>query len=316
MKTSFAQFGRFAVTAAVGALAIMVGWWLWDYYMNEPWTRDARIRADVVRVAADVSGVVTEVKVKDNQAVRKGDVLFVIDPERYKIALQQADAAVASRKVSLEQARRDLERFRQLNKGSVVSRQAAEQAETAAGQAQAAYQLALADRQLAQLNLARTEIKSPVNGRITNLDLRPGNYVSPSAAVAALVDNDSFYVVGYFEETKLPRIRVGDPVSIQVMGEKTSMRGHVEGLAAGIQDRTREASATMLANVNPTVSWVRLAQRVPVRIAIDDLPENFALISGRTATVRVFPVSPAAAPEARGYSNKAFKVASPKISAK
>jgi RND family efflux transporter MFP subunit len=297
MKTSFAQLGRFAVTAAIAVLAILVGWWLWDYYMNEPWTRDARIRADVVKVAADVSGVVTEVKVKDNQTVRRGDVLFIIDQDRYKIALQQADAALASRKVSLEQARRDFERFRQLNKGSVVSRQAAEQAETTAGQVQAAYQLALADRQLAQLNLDRTEIKSPVNGRITNLDLRPGNYVSPSAAVAAIVDNDSFYVVGYFEETKLPHIRVGDPVSIEVMGEKTSMRGHVEGLAAGIQDRAREASATMLANVNPTVSWVRLAQRVPVRIAIDGVPENFALISGRTVTVRVSPLNPPARPK-------------------
>lgn len=231
MKISVAVIGRFAVTAAVAVLAILVGWWLWDYYINEPWTRDGRIRADVVKVAADVSGVVTEVKVKDNQTVRRGDILFIIDKDRYKIALQQADAALASRKISLEQARRDLERFRQLNKGSVVSQQAAEQAETAAGQAQAAYQLALADRQLAQLNLDRTEIKSPVNGRITNLDLRPGNYVSPNAAVAALVDNDSFYVVGYFEETKLPHIRIGDPVSIEVMGEKTSMRGHVEGLA-------------------------------------------------------------------------------------
>jgi RND family efflux transporter MFP subunit len=297
MKISVAVIGRFAVTAAVALLAIVVGWWLWDYYINEPWTRDGRIRADVVKVAADVSGVVTEVKVKDNQTVRRGDVLFIIDKDRYKIALQQADAALASRKISLEQARRDLERFRQLNKGSVVSQQAAEQAETAAGQAQAAYQLALADRQLAQLNLDRTEIKSPVNGRITNLDLRPGNYVSPNAAVAALVDNDSFYVVGYFEETKLPHIRIGDPVSIEVMGEKTSMRGHVEGLAAGIQDRARESSATMLANVNPTVSWVRLAQRVPVRIAIDGVPENFALISGRTVTVRVSPLNPPARPK-------------------
>ena len=297
MKISVAVIGRFAVTAAVAVLAIVVGWWMWDYYINEPWTRDGRIRADVVKVAADVSGVVTEVKVKDNQTVRRGDVLFIIDKDRYKIALQQADAALASRKISLEQARRDLERFRQLNKGSVVSQQAAEQAETAAGQAQAAYQLALADRQLAQLNLDRTEIKSPVNGRITNLDLRPGNYVSPNAAVAALVDNDSFYVVGYFEETKLPHIRIGDPVSIEVMGEKTGMRGHVEGLAAGIQDRARESSATMLANVNPTVSWVRLAQRVPVRIAIDDVPENLALISGRTVTVRVSPVSPPTRPK-------------------
>lgn len=129
--------------------------------------------------------------------------------------------------------------------------------------------------------------------------LLPGNYVSPNAAVAELVDNDSFYVVGYFEETKLPHIRIGDPVSVQVMGEKTSMRSHVEGLAAGIQDGARESSATMLANVNPIVSWVRLAQRVPVRIAIDDVPENLALISRPHRDRAGLSSQPVRAPEAR-----------------
>jgi multidrug resistance efflux pump len=168
-----------------------------------------------------------------------------------------------------------------------VSEERQQQARAAAAEAEAAYQQAQADRDLAQLNLDRSDVIAPVNGVITDFSLRPGNYVSTGKPIAALVDSDSFYIAGYFEETKLPRIHVGDKVSIRLLGEPNALEGHVESFAAGIEDRERAQSSNLLPNVNPTFSWVRLAQRVPVRVAIDTLPANVRLVAGRTATVTI-----------------------------
>jgi RND family efflux transporter MFP subunit len=244
------------------------------------------VRADVVAVAPDVSGLVTEVLVQDNQEVRRGDVLFRIDPERFQVVLQQAEAQVAGKRATSEQAAADDARYRQLS-DNAVSQQKLEQAHAAAQLAKAAYDGAVADRDLAKLNLARSEVRAPVNGRITNMELRPGAYVSVARGVTALVDSDTLRVEGYFEETKLPRIHAGDRVSIQLMGEATPLAGHVESIAGGIEDRERGAGATLMANVNPTFAWVRLAQRIPVRIRIERIPEGVHLAAGMTATVHV-----------------------------
>jgi multidrug resistance efflux pump len=286
MRPLFASFGRLAVTLAAVAVAGLVAWQLWTYYMDEPWTRDGRLRADVVGVAPDVAGIVAEVLVHDNQAVRKGDVLFRIDRERAALAVRQAEAVVASRRATLEEAQRERSRYAQLGK-EAASQQKREQTEAAAEEAEATYRQAVADRALAELNLARTEVTAPVNGTVTNFALRPGDYVSAGQAVAALVDADTFHVDGYFEETKLPRIRIGAPVTIRLMGESAPLQGHVESIAAGIEDRERAVGGGLLPNVNPTFSWVRLAQRVPVRIALDEVPEGVRLLTGRTATVVV-----------------------------
>ena len=279
-----ASLGRVAITLAVVAIASVIGWQLWVYYMEEPWTRDGVVRADVVGVAPDVSGLVSEVLVHDNQQVRKGDVLFRIDKERFTIALQQADAALKVQRARLQQAGRELDRYQSLSNVE-VSKQKQEQVMAAAEEAGAAYQQAMADRSLAQLNLDRSDVTAPVNGTITNFDMRPGDYVTAGHAVAALVDSGTLYVAGYFEETKLPRIHVGDPASVRLMGESTVLRGHVQSIAGGVQDRERQTGGGLLASVNPTFSWVRLAQRIPVRVQIDDVPPEVRLLPGRTASV-------------------------------
>jgi RND family efflux transporter MFP subunit len=286
MRGNFAWLGRVALTVLAVVAAVAVGRELWVYYMESPWTRDGRVRADVVQVAPDVSGFVTEVLVKDNQKVRRGDVLFRIDRERFALALQQADAAVAGHRATLDQANADLKRYSALTTDA-VSQQKQEQVLAVQLQAKAAYDQAVADRAVAQLNLDRSEVRASVNGTITNMDLRPGSYVTAGKGVMALVDTDTLHVEGYFEETKLARIRVGDKVQIRLMGEPTRLTGRVESNAAGIEDRDRAEGANLLANVNPTFSWVRLAQRVPVRIALDQLPDNIALVAGRSATVEV-----------------------------
>jgi multidrug resistance efflux pump len=277
---------RLAVTLAMVAVAAVVGLALWDYYLDAPWTRDGRVRADVVAVAPDVSGLVTEVLVSDNQNVRRGDVLFRIDPERFSLALRQAEAVVAGKAAAAEQSEKDYERYKQLS-DAAVSKQRFELAEATAREAKAAYDQALADRDLAKLNLERSAVRASVNGRITNMDLRPGAYVTVGRGVMALIDEDTLRVEGYFEETKLPRIRVNDKATIRLIGEISDLTGHVDSIAGGIEDRERSAGSNLLANVNPTFSWVRLAQRIPVRIVLDPLPDGVSLISGRTATVAI-----------------------------
>ena len=288
LPRSLDQAVRVATTLAVVLVAGLTGWQLWRYYMEEPWTRDGRVRAEVVGLAPDVSGLVQEVLVRDNQQVRRGEVLFRIDRDRFALALQQAEAVLSSRHASLLQAQRDLQRYTRLDQAA-VSIQRQEQAATDAQVAEAAWRQAQVERDIARLNLERSEVRAPVNGFVTNLELRPGDYLAAGRAALALVDSDSFHIAGYFEETKLPRIRPGDRATIAVMGEAGLIEGHVESVAAGITDRERAASSNLLANVNPTFSWVRLPQRVPVRIAIDRLPAGMRLLSGRTATGTVLP---------------------------
>lgn len=287
MKPLIARFGRLLITLALVGIACVVGWQLWRYYMEAPWTRDGRVRADIIGVAPDVSGFVTEVLIQDNAQVHKGQPLFRLDRARFALALQQAEAVVASRAATLERARRDEHRYNRLDEG-IVSVQRQDQAHSDAAAAQGAWDEAVAQRDLARLNLERSEILAPADGTITNLTLRPGAYVSAGNAVMALVDANSIHVQGYFEETKLSRIRPGDPARVTLMGlPGTPLTGHVQSIAGGIADR--EQTSGLVANVTPTFSWVRLAQRVPVRIALDPLPEGVTLIPGQTATVVVMP---------------------------
>jgi RND family efflux transporter MFP subunit len=286
MKAVLNSLRRFALTGLVVAVALWAGAKLWDYYMNEPWTRDGHVRADVVPVAPDVSGFVTEVLVTDNQQVRRGDVLFRIDRARYEIALKQAEAVLLGKRAMLDEANADLKRYSALTPGLVVSTQRMDQVTAIQGSAQAAFYQATADLGLAKLNLARSEVRAAVNGVVTNMELRPGTYLTPGKGVMALLDSDTLRVEGYFEETKLPRIHLGDAVNVRLLGSHHALRGRVESVAAGIEDRDRSAGTTLLANVNPTFNWVRLAQRVPVRIALDRA-EASELVAGATATVEV-----------------------------
>jgi RND family efflux transporter MFP subunit len=286
VKNIVIQIRRFGLTALAVAVACFVGVRLWAYYMDAPWTRDGHVRADVVQVAPDVSGFVTDVLVHDNQRVQRGDILFRIDRARFALALRQADAIVAGRRASLDEADLDLKRYRALTT-EAVSQQKQEQVLSTQQQAKAAYDQAAADRDVAQLNLDRSDVRASVNGIITNMDLRPGAYVTSGKGVMALVDTDTLRVEGYFEETKLSRIHVGDPVQVRLMGDARPLTGHVESIAAGIEDRDRGQGTSLLANVNPTFNWVRLAQRIPVRVTLDQIPDPTRLVAGRSATVEV-----------------------------
>lgn len=277
--------GRSAATLFLIALSVFVVMWMWNHYERSPWTRDGRVRADVVRVTPDIGGLVTSVAVRDNETVRVGELLFVIDRPRYTLALQQAEAAVTSARAVLAQAQR--EATRDVALGDLVATEEHEQNVAKVQTARAALDEALSARETARLNLRRTQVHASVNGRVTNLDLHPGDYVAAGQQAMALVDSDSLRVEGYFEETKLPLIRLGAPVKVHLMGEARDLRGVVESIAPGIDDKTRGNAGNLMPSIEPTFSWVRLAQRIPVRIRLTDVPRDVRLIAGRTATVTI-----------------------------
>ena len=278
---------RFLITALIFLAAIFLAWSLWQHYMVSPWTRDGRVRADVVNIAPDVAGQVVELPVRDNQLVHKGDLLMQIDPARYQLALQQAEAALAARKADLDMRRAQARRRADLD-SLVVSRENREDAGSQVAGAEAQYQVALAQRDSARLNLDRTKVIAPVDGYITNLSVRRGDYASAGVAKIAIIDSHSFWVYGYFEETKLPYVAVGDKAKIQLINGAT-LRGHVDSISRGIYDRDNPQSRELLADVNPTFNWVRLAQRIPVRIHIDEVPKDVLLAAGLTCTVTLEP---------------------------
>lgn len=300
-----------AATGMMLLAAVLGGRALYSYYQDDPWTRDGRIRADVVRIAPDVSGLVTAIHFDHDQTVHRGDVLFEIDPSRYRLALEEARtgvrqaaadldrarASVLRAQASMAEARREATRNRSL--GDLLASEATEQSESraqetgaalaearaAVEQAQGRLAAARNAEDLARLNLARTRVLAPVDGFMSDMSVRKGNYVSAGSPALALIDTSTLRIEGYFEETKLPNIRIGQKAVIRVMGEEQSLTGHVVSIARAIEDHDRGGSADLLPAINPSFSWVRLPQRVPVRIRIDNPPPGIALISGRTVSV-------------------------------
>jgi multidrug resistance efflux pump len=335
MKTALPSLLRLGITAAVVCLAMLLGQVLWNHYMYSPWTRDARMRAEVVRIAPDVSGLVTRVAVIDNQEVKKGDILFEIDPARFRFAVQQAEAKLAAARASAraaganidavlasadarrteydmrqEQATRrqalaDVVPKEERNNAKAVADSAmaawreaqasGHQAGAARQQAEAAVALAQVAVDQSRLDLERTQVRAPVDGYVTNLAVRTGDYATTGSPYVALIDRHSYYLYGYFEETKLPGLRVGESVNVRLLSGGIHFSGHITGVARGITDHDNPTGSDLLADVNPTFNWVRLAQRVPVRIAIDEatLPAGVILAAGMTASIEVGRHAPA-----------------------
>lgn len=273
------------VTLAVVAAAIVAGIHVWHAYDDLPWTRDAHIRADTVQVSPDVSGLVTEVFVHDNDAVKRGQPLFVVDRARFELAVRRAEAAVEEQRAVVLELRREAARNREVS--DLVAREAAEQVTSKLAAAEARLHADETAADTARLDLERTVVKAPADGALNDHVVRVGDYVSAGHAPFAMVDGHSFHVDGYFEETRLHGVRPGQAVTIKVMGEQGVLHGKVQSVAAGIADRERGNSTQGLPDINPTFNWVRLAQRIPVRITIDEASPDLLLVAGRTATVTI-----------------------------
>jgi multidrug resistance efflux pump len=274
------------ITLAATACAVVFGWVMWNAYMGAPWTRDGTVRTYVVTMAPEVAGRIVELPVVDNQFVHKGDLLLAIDPTNYKIAVQLADAAVAQAQATSDNAQRQAERRRKLDDLSISVEQK-QVFDTNAVAAQAQYQQALANRDQAKVNLERTQMRSPVNGWVTNLLTQLGDYATVGRNEISIIDADSFWVDAYFEETQLASMQEGDPAEIKLMSYRQIVRGKVGSVARGINVSNALPNQQGLATVNPIFTWVRLAQRVPVHIGIDQVPAGVRLVGGMTATVQV-----------------------------
>ncbi|WP_367399155.1 efflux RND transporter periplasmic adaptor subunit [Halomonas sp. FL8] len=274
------------ITLLIVAAAIAAGTWLWHYYLYTPWTRDARVRADVITIAPDVAGHVETLAVADNASVEAGDVLFTLNDARYRAAVDKAEAVVADRQATLELRRHEEQRRSRLSERA-ISAENQEIARIDTRVAAANLAQAQADLEQARIDLRRTEVAAPVDGSVLNLHLAQGNYVNAGESVMALVRDESYYVTGYFEETKLPRIEVGDPAAIILMSGDTVLSGHVVSIGRAIADPNTAPNSQLLPQVEPTFSWVRLAQRIPVRIEFDSVPDDVLLSAGMTATVRI-----------------------------
>ncbi|MDU5730378.1 MAG: HlyD family secretion protein [Citrobacter freundii] len=263
---------KYFSTIIVAAIAVFAGWWMWNYYMQSPWTRDGKVRAEQVSITPQVSGSISELYVKDNQFVNKGDVLFIIDKTPFHIAELNAQAQLAKAQSDLAKANNEANRRRHLSQ-NYISAEDVEAAEASLRQA--------------QWQLTQTVVKAPVAGWVTNLSTRTGDYASTGKPLFALVDSHSFYVMGYFEETKLRHIREGAPALITLYSGDIKLQGHVSSIGRAIYDQSVESDSGLIPDIKPNVPWVRLAQRIPVRIEFDALPRDVTLVSGTTCSVSI-----------------------------
>ncbi|KXV61417.1 hypothetical protein AD947_00720 [Acetobacter tropicalis] len=278
---------RVVLTLAVVAVAVVMGFTLWDTYMVSPWTRDGRVRVYVVDVAPEVPGTVVRVPVVDNQFVHKGDPVFALDPVRFRLAINDAQARLDGAEEELKLKRNDAKR--RMGLGGIVSAEEQDVFNSNVATQVAAVDAARAALDVAKLNLQRSVLYSPVNGYVTNLNLRVGDYVTAGSARLAVIDADSYWVNGYFEETKMWGVHVGDVARVKLMGYKQIIPGHVVSIARGINDQNGNPDRLGLQDVNPIFTWVRLAQRIPVRIHLDHVPDSVTLAAGMTCTVTVGP---------------------------
>jgi RND family efflux transporter MFP subunit len=278
-------FGLVA-TLVAAVVACFCGYILWQSYMGTPWTRDGTVRAYIVTMAPDVSGRVIELPLVDNQLVHKGDLLMKIDPRDYQAAFDAAKAAVDVAKADLDNKRAESARRAQLTDLATTAEEKESYASSAA-MAAATVEQRQAELEQARVNLERVDIHSPVNGWITNLQTRVGDYAEKGTRSLTIVDADSYWVDGYFEETIVGPIREGDPARVRLLGYKPVLTGHVDSLSRGITVANAAAGPAGLADVNPVFTWVRLAQRVPVRVHLDPLPEGVRLVAGMTASVEI-----------------------------
>ena len=290
VKRVLLAIGKRLSTLAIALVAILVSLAVWQHYVTAPWTRDGSVRVQVASVAPEISGKIVELRVADNQFVHKGDVLYVIEQFDFEVAVRVGKALIEQRAADLEVKQTESGRRQHLSNLATTP----EEQQIFAGnavQAKAAYEAAAHQLAQAELNLKRTKVVSPVNGYVTNLLLRVGDYAVTGNSNISVIDSDSFWIDGYFEETKMARVCVGDRAEAQLMGYPRPILGHVKTVTRGVSVANGAAATQGLPNVNPIYTWVRLAQRVPVRVAIDQVPPDVPLVSGMTATVTIRPPS-------------------------
>ena len=295
---------RYVATAVLVVAALVATRQAWRVYVTSPWTRDGMVRVQVANVAPQISGQIVELRTHDNARVHKGDVLYVIEKFDFEMALDNAKATILNREADLTVKKAQNARREALTTLS-TSIEEKQVYDGNAKMAEAAYASAKAQLSQAEINLQRTEVRSPVDGYVTNLLMRVGDFARAGTSNLSVIDEHSYWIDAYFEETKLANVHVGDPVEASLLGYQAPISGRIESITSGISAANAASSTQGLPNVDPIFTWVRLAQRIPVRIRIDQVPQDVPLIAGMTCSVSVVGgKGPPAAKRDRGFTKR------------
>ncbi|PHO10444.1 efflux transporter periplasmic adaptor subunit [Malaciobacter canalis] len=285
-KNKIIKLIRYTITFTIVTIAIILSITLWHNYVDSPWTRDGKIRADISLIAPDVSGIVTKVYVKDNQYVKKNDKLFEIDKKRFEANVLRQQSLVQIKKAKYLKKKAQYNK-RVKAKDSIIPKDIKDNAKYDLLMAKEELNETKAKLDLLKLDIKRSTVLAPTSGWVNNLLLKEGDFIKIGESHLSILNENSFWVYGYFEENKISKINIGDSSTMNPLGTDITLKGHVQSIANGITDRGNEVGKGLLANVNPSFTWVRLAQRIPVRIAIDKIPENYTLRAGTTCTIEI-----------------------------
>lgn len=281
---------RFSLTTLLVLTALGAICWKYQHYLTNPWTRDGQIRAQVIQITPRVTGPIVALHVKDNAEVKAGDPLFEIDPRTYQAALDQSKANLMQAKVTRNKVQDEARRTQALfqRNPEAVSALVLIKLNKTVEASEAAVMVAHASVEMATLNLAFTKVKAPADGFVTNLTLHAGSQVVANQPALALVDRHSFWIEGFFKETDISDVKPGEQAVVTLMAYTDQpLQGRVESIGYGIAHKDGSTGTSLLPNVSPTFQWIRLAQRVPVRIELNAIPENVQLRVGTSASVMI-----------------------------
>ncbi len=275
------------VTVVVVAVAVLVGIVYYHKLFRDPWTRDGQVRANVIGITARVSGPISRIVVRDNQRVKKGDLLLEIDPSVYRVAFEKAQAALNKDMIVHQNALDEEKRRNKLVPDGLIAQEVYQKFSSLEQEAKAQVDLSRAEIEHVRQQLEFTKVHAPADGVVTGLELGPGTYVRTGDPLFALIEIDDCWVEAYFKETWLPRIRPGDRAEVVLLGDPGRvLTGRVESIGSGIE-RGDGKKDDLLPRVKPTIDWIRLAQRFPVRIELDEPDPSHPLRMGETATVYI-----------------------------
>jgi RND family efflux transporter MFP subunit len=290
MGRSIKNVIRFLITFTAVAIAGLILYEMFQDYLLNPWTRNGQVQGQVIQITSRVSGPIIAIPILDNQFVNKGDLLFKIDPRTFAAEVAEARASLAQAKAATAEAKDKAQRARDLYKRDqgAVSKLSLVEKENELRQAEAAVQVAEADLDSAKLDLEFTEVRAPLEGYVTNLNLQIGSYTVENQPAMALVDISGYYVYGFFKETQIENIKPGDRAVVKLMSYPDKpLEGEVDSIGWGIAQEDGSTGNDLLPSINASFDWIRLAQRIPVRIDLTGVPKGVELRLGTTATVIV-----------------------------
>ena len=286
----FKKLGLGIVNIVLIAAVIWYAYQTFEEYISNPWTRNGQLRWQVIQVAPRVSGPVISVAVIDNQFVSEGDLLFEIDPEQFTIAIAQAEANLRRSHISSKSAKIEYDRLLEIfeKDPGAISQKDLNRRESNYLQSLSNIDVSNETLRNAKLNLGYTSVHAAVEGYVSNINFQIGTQAVANTPILALVDSNSFWVFGYFRESQIGRFKIGDPAKVTLMAyPDLPLHGTVESLGWGIAPSDGNAGAYLLPSIKPVFQWIRLAQRIPVRIKLEEIPEDVELRFGLTASVMI-----------------------------